>query len=131
MSVRDHADKLGIAGAALAALCCLGAAAVVSFVAAIGLGFLVNDAVLLPLMIASIVVMMWAMAASWRRHHRASALILTSLAAAGLFVATFVLGSRSVAYASIAALIAASVLNARLTRHVTSLKRTGGHNAAA
>lgn len=56
MPARDHLDKVGLLGAVFAALCCLGVSAVVSIVTAIGLGFLLNDAVLLPFLVASLLV---------------------------------------------------------------------------
>ena len=46
-----HLDKLGVVGSLIAALCCLGVPTVLSIFTAIGLGFLINDAVLLPLLI--------------------------------------------------------------------------------
>lgn len=39
-------------GAAFAAACCLGVTAVLSLLTAIGAGFLINDAVLIPLYVA-------------------------------------------------------------------------------
>jgi len=59
MSARDHIDKAGLLGSVLASLCCLGVSAVVSIVTALGLGFLLNDAVLLPLLVASLLVTLW------------------------------------------------------------------------
>ena len=51
MSWKNHLDKLGVIGSFVAALCCLGMPAVVSIVASIGLGFLINNALLFPLMV--------------------------------------------------------------------------------
>lgn len=47
---KRHLDKFGLGGTVLAALCCLGFPALLSLLAAIGLGFLINDAILLPLL---------------------------------------------------------------------------------
>jgi len=47
-AMRDGASGagwIGVAGATVSALCCLGTPAVVSLLAALGLGFLINDAV--------------------------------------------------------------------------------------
>ena len=76
MTVRDHADKVGIVGAVLAALCCQGIPAVLSIVAALGLGFLVNDAVLAPLLLVSVGVVAWGLTAGWRRHGNLAPLVL-------------------------------------------------------
>ena len=52
--MQTHADKIGIVGASVAALCCLGIPAVLSSVAALGLSFLINDAILAPLLASSL-----------------------------------------------------------------------------
>jgi MerC mercury resistance protein len=48
---KRHLDKIGVGGSLFAALCCLGFPALVSILSAIGLGFLINDDILRPLMI--------------------------------------------------------------------------------
>jgi mercuric ion transport protein len=116
MATRDHADKVGIVGATLAALCCLGVPAILSVVAALGLGFLINDAVLAPLLLLSVAVVAWGLTAGWRRHGNPSPLILGIVAGLLLFASAFLIRSTTLAYISIVGLIAASVLNAYLTR---------------
>ena len=115
-----HLDKIGIAGSIFASLCCLGVSALVSFATAIGLGFLINDAVLLPLLILFLGVTLAGLVLSFRRHHRLQALILGTVSAVGLFVFSFVSQSKPLAYASIAGLVAASILNMLLHRHTRS-----------
>ena len=112
MSARDHIDKVGLLGAVLAALCCLGVSAVVSIVTAVGLGFLLNDAVLLPLLVASLLVTLWGLFSGWRRHHNPLALGLGILGGSGLFAFSFVRQSRPVAFSSVGILVASSLLNA-------------------
>lgn len=46
-----YLDRIGVGGSIFAALCCLGFPALLSTLSAIGLGFLVNDAILVPLLI--------------------------------------------------------------------------------
>ncbi|HEX9406386.1 MAG TPA: MerC domain-containing protein [Thermoanaerobaculia bacterium] len=116
MNARDHADKVGILGAAFAALCCLGISAVLSVVSAIGLGFLIHDAVLLPLLILSLLVTLWGLYSGWKRHGRAAALALGGTAAVVLLMTSFIHQSRPLALASIAALAGASVLNVVFAR---------------
>ncbi len=111
MSAKDHVDKLGIFGATFAALCCLGISAVLSVVTAIGLGFLIHDAVLLPLMVLSLLVALWGLLSGWQRHRNPGPLAVGSIAAAALVVFSFVHQSRVFAFAAIAALLAASLLN--------------------
>ena len=46
-----HADKWGPIGSILATLCCLGVAPLLGALTALGLGFLINDLILLPLLL--------------------------------------------------------------------------------
>jgi len=118
VSARDHVDKVGILGAAFAALCCLGISAVLSVVSAIGLGFLIHDAVLLPLLIISLLVMLWGLFSGWKRHRQPAVLIVGMIAALSLVVFSFVHPLRPVAFVSIGVLIAASAMNVVLLRKV-------------
>lgn len=111
MSARDHIDKVGIIGAAFAALCCLGISAVLSIVTAIGLGFLINDAILLPLLAISLIVTLWGLFSGWKRHRNAAALVLGVLAGVALVVFSYFHQSRPLAFSSIVALVAASIVN--------------------
>lgn len=111
------ADRIGVVGATLTALCCLGTPAIVSVLVALGLGFLINDAVLVPLLLGSLVLVLWGLASGWRRHRRPTALIIGVAAAPLLFAFSVVVPSRPMAYVSIAALVGASILNAVLSRH--------------
>lgn len=108
---------MGIAGSAFAALCCLGISAALSVVSAIGLGFLINDAILLPLLFVSIGVTLWGLYSGWRRHRRTPALLAGSIGAAALVVFTFAYRSRALTLMSIALLVVASVMNVLFLRH--------------
>ncbi len=111
MAARDHIDTIGILGATFAALCCLGVSAVLSVVTAIGLGFLINDAILLPLLVLSLLVTLWGLFSGWKRHRKAAALTLGALSAVALVVFSYFHQSRPLALISIAALVGASILN--------------------
>lgn len=65
------ADGTGVVGAVFAALCCAGAPFIVSGLAAVGLSFIRKDAILLPLMTASLAIALWGF---WkgRSVHRAT-----------------------------------------------------------
>jgi mercuric ion transport protein len=54
MTRARFADAAGAAGSIFAALCCAGVPAVVGALTAGGLGFLVNDLILLPLLALSV-----------------------------------------------------------------------------
>jgi len=118
--MRDGASGagwLGVAGATVSALCCLGTPVVVSLLAALGLGFLISDAVLIPLLVGSLIVLLWGLTAGWRRHQRPAALIIGGAAAPLLVVFSVIVPSRPMAYLTIAALVVASILNAVWGRH--------------
>jgi mercuric ion transport protein len=106
------AGWIGTVGATVSALCCLGTPALVSFVAALGLGFLINDTVLIPLLVGSLIVLLWGLTTGWRRHQRPAALMIGGAAASLLVVFSVVAPSRPIAYLAIVALVGASVLNA-------------------
>src|SRR5712691_5846730 len=107
MPAKDHIDKAGILGATFAALCCLGISAVLSVVTAIGLGFLIRDAVLLPLLIVSLLVALWGLLSGWKRHRRPAALATGAVGAVLLLVFSYLHPSRPLAFIGIAALVAA------------------------
>jgi mercuric ion transport protein len=61
-------DKLGLLGTLFASLCCLGVSIVVAPLTAIGLGFLINDLILLPLVLVFLLITLWGLHAGWKRH---------------------------------------------------------------
>ncbi len=111
---KKHTDKVGVAGSIFAALCCLGFPALLSILSAIGLGFLINDAFLLPLLIIFLLVTLVGLALGMREHHRAWALILGTISAASVFVFIFVAFNKILAGFSVAGLVIAGILNVLL-----------------
>ena len=103
-------DKIGIGGAAFAALCCLGLPALLSIVSAFGLGFLVNDAVLLPLLVISLLITLWGLYSGTRHHHHWSAFGIGVLGTILMGLSMW-LGKGVYAGVGIAALVLASLLN--------------------
>src|SRR6266545_6303326 len=71
-----HLDKIGVGGSLFAALCCLGFPALLSIISAIGLGFLIRDAVLMPLLLAFLVLTLVGLFLGMRHHHQPWALVL-------------------------------------------------------
>ena len=106
-----HLDKYGVGGSLFAALCCLGFPALLSLLSAIGLGFLINDAILLPLLGVFLIITIAGLEIGRRRHRRPGAIFfgIVSAAALGLFI--FPLYNNILAGLSIGGLIAASILN--------------------
>lgn len=71
-----HADKWGPAGSVFTALCCLGVAPVLAALTAIGLGFLIHDLILIPLLALFLGVTVWALARDRDQHGAAGPLRL-------------------------------------------------------
>lgn len=117
--VTRFADGAGVMGAAFAALCCAGTPVIVSVLAAVGLSFLRNDAILWPLMFASIAVALWGF---WRGrvvHGSAGPLTLAAAGGAALVAGVvFIHGfpAKQVIWAGAAALVAATFWNLTLRR---------------
>jgi len=61
-----------LSGAAITAACCLGIPVVLSAVAAVGLGFLINDAFLLPMYVGFAGLNSWTLYRSSRKHEALS-----------------------------------------------------------
>jgi mercuric ion transport protein len=94
-------------GASFAGACCLGAAWALSALSAIGAGFLINDAVLIPVYVALLGLSLWLLARSARAHAKLAPLWLGAAGAlaaiAGLWIASVVV------FAGLAALVGASL----------------------
>lgn len=104
-----YADKVGIGGSIFTALCCLGFPALLSILGAIGLGFLINDAILLPLLVIFLVMTLGGLYAGMRHHGQPWAFILGVVSALILFVFLFI--NTIIVYVGLAGLIAAGSLN--------------------
>ncbi len=111
MSWKEHVDKVGVVGAFIAALCCLGLPAVLSIVAAIGLGFLIKDAILLPLLILFLAVTLTGLYFGYRAHRQPWALIVGGISSLAVLLFVFVYTVKLAAYLAIAGLVLAGLLN--------------------
>jgi mercuric ion transport protein len=108
-----RAALFGSLGSAFAALCCAGVPAVVGALSAAGLGFLVNDLILLPLLVLSLGLALWGLGRGVARHGLRGVLVLgwvgAMLMAAGIFF-------RPLVYVGAAAMIGAALWNALALR---------------
>jgi len=102
-------DKFGVVGSIIATLCCVGFAPLVALLSAIGVGFLVNDAVLLPLLIVFLMIGGIGLWSAARTHGRFQAVWLHSISALVLVLSAFVIYQRLVVWLSLAGIIGASV----------------------
>jgi mercuric ion transport protein len=108
---KRHLDKIGVGGSLFAALCCLGFPALISILSAVGLGFLINDAILIPLLAVFLLAMLSGLWLGMRHHRSPWALLLGAASAVATFVFVVVATSKLLAAIGIAGLIVASVLN--------------------
>ncbi|HEU5246013.1 MAG TPA: MerC domain-containing protein [Candidatus Udaeobacter sp.] len=104
-------DKIGIAGTIFAALCCLGFPALISIVSAIGIGFLINDAILVPLLVVFLLVTLIGLYLGIRHHCSWLAFVVGAISAIVIFIAVGMVRNELLAIVGIAGLIVASILN--------------------
>jgi mercuric ion transport protein len=120
------ADGGGVLGAILAALCCAGTPWIVAGLAALGLGGLRRDAILWPLMLASLALAVWGFWQGTRAHRRFGPLWLGVASAAALAAGVIVVHgppAMLLIYAGAAGLVAATVWNVMGRRAVTVPRR--------
>ncbi|MFQ5696357.1 MAG: MerC domain-containing protein [Terriglobia bacterium] len=116
MRWQDQLDKVGVAGSVVTGACCLGLPAVISVLTAIGLGFLINDAVLLPVLLLFLGITLAGLVLGYRVHGRPAPLALGGLSALAVFLFIFMRTVPVAAYLAIAGLAVAAVFNAILRR---------------
>jgi mercuric ion transport protein len=110
------ADSAGVIGAVLAALCCAGAPIILSVLAALGLGFLRSDAILLPFMGVALIIALWGFWFDARTHRAYGPLTLAIVGAVSLVAGVvFVHGMPAKVLIGVGAiaLVAATLWNAR------------------
>ena len=92
--MKDQTKKYtGLIGAAIAAACCLGLTVVISALTAIGLGFLIHDAILIPLFVIFIGINLWMLRRSGSHpEYTLSGIVLTPFKSAAIGAAVAVVG---------------------------------------
>lgn len=98
---KRHLDKIGVGGSPFAALCCLGFPALLAILSAVGLGFLINDAVLIPLLVLFLLVTLWGLYLG-KSHHGSWMPFFIGTAGAALSFASIWFGSGLLAGVGIA-----------------------------
>ncbi|MBI4539170.1 MAG: MerC domain-containing protein [Gemmatimonadetes bacterium] len=104
----------GLVGSAVTLLCCAGVAPVIGVVSAIGLGFLLRDAILIPLLILGVGVTIWGLWQGRRCHGRGGPLVVGLLG--GLITVGGVPAWVPLALAGFVAVIVASIWNLQAVR---------------
>lgn len=91
-----RADTWGPVGAAITPACCLGAAPVVTALTAVGLGLLLQDAILIPLLAVFLGLTLWQLFGDRRRHGSSGPLVAAGvgsvLTVAGIWISPLVVG---------------------------------------
>lgn len=100
-------------GAGFTGLCCLGTPAALGIVSAAGLGFLINDAILLPLLALLLAGTLWALRRLRQAHGRAWPQRVGHISAAALVLGV-ALGWSGVGYLGVLGLVAATLWNTAL-----------------
>lgn len=104
----------GSIGSIIASICCLGFAPALAALSALGLGFLINDAILIPLLVLFLGLTVWGLLASRHRHGINHPFFLGSTGAIAALVGIFVF--MPVHILGLVALIAAAVWDIVLLR---------------
>jgi len=118
----------GVSGAVLAALCCAGNSFIVAGLAAAGLTSLRRDAILWPIMLASLAVAVWGFWQGRALHRNAVPLILGSAGAVSLAAGVIVVygpPAMTMIYGGAAALVLAVLLNIRARRKTAQYAKRG------
>ncbi len=113
-----HAGKWGPIGSIFAALCCLGFAPALAALSAVGLGFLINDLMLIPLLVLFLGATIWGLHRDRARHQTPGpeylAWAASVLTVGGLWISGAVVG------AGLTLLVAVSVWNVLALRSMRS-----------
>jgi mercuric ion transport protein len=106
--VPDLLRQLGsTAAAAFAAACCAGAGWALAALSAIGAGFLISDAVLIPLFVALLALSLWFLYRSARAHRNLRPVYLAGAGALGALIGLWT--STIVLFAGLGVIVAASL----------------------
>lgn len=97
----------GTTGAVITGACCLGFAPLLAALSAVGAGFLIRDAILVPLFVLFLGFTLWSLWSSRSKHHRPGPFYLGLSSAAVAFAALWFFVP--LAYAGLAGFISASV----------------------
>ena len=114
--LKRHTDKVGVVGSVFTALCCLGFPALLSILGAIGLGFLINDTILFPLLAIFLILTLSGLYLGVRHHKRWLAFVVGAVSALVLFVSIVIAFNKPIVYLGVGGLIVASLLNVWLRK---------------
>lgn len=111
--------SIGFTGSLFSLLCCLGFGPLIAFLSAIGAGFLINDAILAPLLIVFLVLGGVGLGLTYRRHRRIGPLAIHLSSGVAVIVFTFMLFLPPLVWLSIVGLLTASLWDFILAKRAT------------
>jgi len=100
-------DLGGTIGAVISGACCLGFAPLLALLSAVGAGFLIRDAILIPLFVAFLAFTVWSLWTSRKRHAKSGPFYLGLGSAVVVVPALWI--AAPVAYAALAAFVGATI----------------------
>jgi mercuric ion transport protein len=109
--MKTYLDKVGPLGTIFAALCCIGTPGLLAFLSAMGVGFLISDALLLPLLILFLAISMAGLYYSFKTHKNRWPVILGGISS--LLILFFIYGwfLKPLVYLGLVGLVGTSVWN--------------------
>ena len=96
---------LGSISSIFVALCCLGVPAVIAALSALGAGFLINDAILAPLLLVALGITVAGSFFTFRQHHNLWPFGLTIASAVVAFASVYIVYLPLVVYSALAAMV--------------------------
>ncbi len=128
--MKDLLKQLGsLIGAGVAAACCLGVPLVLSTLGAVGLGFIIHDAYLLPLFVGFVALSLWMLYRAARRHSRMQPFWLALVGGIASSIGLWLLVTASYPhgwpiYAGLALLVSGSIWDMTNSRQAPSCNTT-------
>jgi mercuric ion transport protein len=109
--MKPYLDKVGPLGSIFAALCCIGTPGLLAFLSAVGAGFLMNDAILLPLLVFFLTASMAGLYYSFKAYRNRWPVIMGGISS--LFILFFTYGwfLKPLVYLGLVGLVGTSVWN--------------------
>lgn len=120
--MKAYFDKVGPLGSIFAAMCCIGTPGLLAFLSAIGVGFLINDAILLPLLVFFLAVTMTGLYYSFKMHKGRWPVILGGMSSIFIIFFSFGWFLKPMVYVGLAGLVGASAWNLLLKRRCEAVQ---------
>jgi len=118
--MKQYFSKIGPFGTLFSALCCFGTPVLIALLSALGLGFIINDAVLLPLLIFFLAINGWGLWSSFEKHHNRLPLVIHIISSVLLVVFIFVIYILPIAILGLIGVFSSSIWDYSINKHYIS-----------